>query len=133
MTLEEAVEVADPDGGGTQAADAAAPGALQISVGVTSGRCTMVLSGELDVATAPLLRDRLAEVTDELETELVLDIGGLTFIDSTGLSLLVSEHKALKARGAELVVCSPTRMAQRLFEISGLDAVLSIRTDGDAS
>jgi anti-sigma B factor antagonist len=132
MTLEEAVHVAGPDGGGTRAVDAAL-GPFRLAVKVTSGRCTMVLSGELDVATAPLLRDRLAEVTDELETELVLDIGGLTFIDSTGLSLIVSAHKALKARGAALVVSSPTRMALRLFEISGLDAVLSIRPHGDAS
>jgi anti-anti-sigma factor len=132
MTLEESVDVAGPQGGGTLAVDGAAPGAFRVAVGVESGRCTMALTGELDVSTAPLLRDRLAEVTDELETELVLDIGGLTFIDSTGLSLIVSEHKALKARGARLVVCSPTRMAQRLFEISGLDAVLSIRRDGDA-
>jgi anti-anti-sigma factor len=133
MTLEEAEDVADPEGGGTVAVDPAAPGTFQIDVGVKSGRCTMVLSGELDVSTAPLLRDRLVEVTDELETELILDIGGLTFIDSTGLSLIVSEHKTLKARGTELVVCRPTRMAQRLFEISGLDSVLSIRPDGDAS
>jgi anti-anti-sigma factor len=132
VSLEEAVEVADPEGRRALAVVPGAPGPFRIAVGVESGRCSMVLAGELDVSTAPLLRDRLAEVTDELETELVLDIGGLTFIDSTGLSLIVSEHKALKARGAHLVVCSPTKMAQRLFEISGLDAVLSIRRDGDA-
>jgi anti-sigma B factor antagonist len=130
MTLEETVAVAERDAGAVRASTATGP--LEIRVHVTAGRCEMVLSGELDVSTAPLLRHRMAEVTDELDTELVLDIAALTFIDSTGLSLIVSEHKQLKARGAELIVLSPTRMARRLFELSGLDSVLSIRPEGDA-
>jgi anti-sigma B factor antagonist len=131
MTLEDAVVVEEPEADTELIPALAAAEPFQIRVRVTSGRCEMVLSGELDVSTAPLLRHRMAEVTGELETELVLDISGLTFIDSTGLSLLVSEHKKLKAQGAELVVRSPTRMAIRLFELSGLDPILSIRAEGD--
>jgi anti-sigma B factor antagonist len=131
MTLEDAVAVDEPDDdiGLNPVHSTAEP--FEICVQVTPGRCEMVLSGELDVFTAPLLRHRMAEMSDELGTELVLDIGAVTFIDSTGLSLLVSQHKKLKAHGAELVVRSPTRMALRLFAISGLDSVLTIRTAGD--
>jgi anti-sigma B factor antagonist len=131
MTLEEAVAIEEPDvdTGLMPGPTAAEP--FQVSVRVESDRCEMILSGELDVSTAPLLRHRMAEVTDELETELVLDISALTFIDSTGLSLIVSEHKKLKAQGSELIVLSPTRMASRLFELSGLDSILSIRVAGD--
>jgi anti-sigma B factor antagonist len=99
---------------------------FHISVSQMEDRCLMVLSGELDVSTAPLLREYLVNVTGDLTTDLVLDIGLLTFIDSTGLSLLVSEHKRLSARGSSLTIFSPTPMARRLFEISGLTSVLAI-------
>jgi anti-sigma B factor antagonist len=126
MTLEEAVEMAD-SGAGAMSGRLTTLSPFEISVLTTPAGRTMVLAGELDISTAPALRDRMAEVADEFGAEFVLDIAGLTFIDSTGLSLIVSEHKKLKASGAELVVQSPTRTAQRLFEISGLDAVLTLR------
>lgn len=99
---------------------------FHISVSHMEDRCLMVLSGELDVSTAPSFREYLVNSSADLKTDLVLDIGLLTFIDSTGLSLLVSEHKRLSARGSSLTIFSPTPMARRLFEISGLADLLSI-------
>jgi anti-sigma B factor antagonist len=99
---------------------------FHISVSYMEDRCLMVLSGELDVATAPLFREYLIGITADLKGDLVLDIGLLTFLDSTGISLLVSEHKRLIAQGSSLTVFSPTPMARRLFEISGLTSILTI-------
>lgn len=92
-------------------------------------RYTVVLSGELDLSTAPLLSDHLRLNADRTWSGFDLDLRDLTFIDSTGLSLIVSEHKRLRANGAQLTVLSPTPMTRRLFEISGLTSLLSIHPE----
>jgi anti-sigma B factor antagonist len=126
MAPEETVTPREAVASGVLNLSAAGNPPFHISVSQMEDRCLMVLSGELDVSTAPLFREYLVGVTGDIATDLVLDIGLLTFIDSTGLSLLVSEHKRLSARGSSLTIFSPTPMARRLFEISGLTSILAI-------
>jgi anti-sigma B factor antagonist len=80
----------------------------------------------LDGATAPFLVRTLVEVNETIEGDLVLDIKKLSFIDSTGLSVFVSQHKNLSAKGRKLVIYAPTAMTRRLFQITGLEEVLTI-------
>ena len=86
----------------------------------------VALSGELDGATAPFLVRTLVEVNKTLAGDLVLDIRQLSFIDSTGLSVFVSQQKQLSAKGRKLVIFGPTAMTRRLFQITGLEDVLTI-------
>ena len=90
------------------------------------------LTGEVDAATAPLLDAKITEAAATGVDEVVLSCDGLAFIDSSGLSVIVSNHKRLRDRGRRLVIESPPVAAQRLFEIAGLDRVLNIR-DGSGS
>jgi len=99
---------------------------LQILVSHLKEHAYVVLTGELDGATAPFLVRTLVEVNQTLEGDLVLDIKKLSFIDSTGLSVFVSQHKNLSAKGRKLVIYAPTAMARRLFQITGLEEVLTI-------
>jgi len=99
---------------------------LQVLVGRTEACTRVIVAGELDDATAAVLSDRLREVLIDLSGDVVIDIGLLTFIDSSGLSLLVTFHKHVRSLGATLIVTDPTPMARRLFEITGLDRVLTI-------
>jgi anti-sigma B factor antagonist len=103
-------------------------GAPPLQVFVSRGESTtrVVLAGELDGATALFLSEQLRQVTADLVGDLTMDIGLLTFIDSTGLSLLVSLHKQLQARERTFTVRDPTPMARRLFQITGLDDVLTL-------
>lgn len=87
----------------------------------------LVLSGEIDVATAPMLEEHIAMALDNGCTDVVLECGGLQFIDSSGLSVLVVNHQRLQARGGQLVIEAAPLAARRLFEISGLSRVLTIR------
>jgi anti-anti-sigma factor len=87
----------------------------------------VVLTGELDMASAPQLSARLAELAEEKVKHVVIDLSGLGFIDSSGLSLLLSEHKRVDALGGELIILSPGRQARRVFELTGLDLVFNIR------
>jgi anti-sigma B factor antagonist len=99
---------------------------LNISVSCGAGSTRVALAGELDDATAGFLHVRMCAVVAELPGDLSIDLGLLTFIDSTGLSLLVTLHKRVEALGATLTVVDPTPMARRLFQITGLDKILRI-------
>jgi anti-anti-sigma factor len=103
-------------------------GSSQLQVFVSRvGRTTrVVMAGELDGATAASLSEQFRHVMADLVGDLVVDVGLLTFIDSTGLSLLVSLHKSVQAFGHALTIADPTPMARRLFQITALDQVLTI-------
>jgi anti-anti-sigma factor len=85
------------------------------------------LAGEVDAATAPALESALAGGAAGGHDEVVLDCRGLEFIDSSGLNVLVTAHKRLGEAGTRLVIASPPPAARRLFGISGVDRVLTIR------
>jgi anti-sigma B factor antagonist len=99
---------------------------FQVFVGHKDDRTHMIVMGDLDLASAPSLAHELLAVTAEHDGDVILDIGLLTFIDSTGLSLFVSQHKRLAAQGHTLTIYGPTASARRLFELSGLTDVLHI-------
>jgi anti-sigma B factor antagonist len=90
------------------------------------GTTRLIVAGELDGATAVSLSEQLRQLVADLAGDLTIDIGLVTFIDSTGLSLLISLHKRVRVSGRTLTVADPTPMARRLFEITGLDQVLTI-------
>jgi anti-sigma B factor antagonist len=99
---------------------------LQVVVSHQDDRTHVVLIGELDVSTAGFLAEQLIDATAAQGSDLVIDIGLLDFIGSTGISVLISQHKALQAQGRTLTMLDPTPSARRLFEITGLDQVLTI-------
>jgi anti-anti-sigma factor len=86
------------------------------------------LHGELDAATAPLLEANLgAAAAGDGASEVIVDCSNLEFIDSSGLSVLVANHKRLQDKGMELIVEAAPPGAIRLFQIAGIDRVLHIR------
>jgi anti-sigma B factor antagonist len=77
--------------------------------------------GELDVASAPTLREQLIELVASGSHMLVLDLEGLDFLDSTGLGAIISALKRARTNGGDLrLVCTQSRI-RRLFEITALD------------
>jgi anti-anti-sigma factor len=96
---------------------------LQITISQMEDRTLVVLAGELDDLTAPFLRDTLVNLAGDV----VLDVGLLRFLDSTGMALFVAMHKKLKSQDHTLVIFSPTPSARRLFEITGLTDFLHIQ------
>jgi anti-sigma B factor antagonist len=82
----------------------------------------LVLQGEIDSYTAPDLADRLG-ADPPVE---VVDVAGVTFIDSSGLRAIVEAHQARTSAGSRLVLRSPSAAVQRLLEISGLAGHLDV-------
>jgi stage II sporulation protein AA (anti-sigma F factor antagonist) len=75
------------------------------------------LSGELDIYRAQAVREALES---ELHGTLVLDMAGVTFIDESGLALLISTVKRLHRQGGSLVLRNPSDQIMRVLEMTGL-------------
>jgi anti-anti-sigma factor len=79
---------------------------------------TLVMVGELDTHTATQLGERLDTIADG--TPLVLDVAGISFISSAGLSVILAAKRRLDGSGGSLTLRSPTPTTSRLVELSGL-------------
>ena len=97
-----------------------------VSVERMGDAVTLVLTGDLDLASAPTLRDVVASVHDESVRQVVLDCGGLTFIDSSGLGCLVGIRNRLDAAGCALELANVQPIAARTITIGGLAEALGV-------
>lgn len=94
---------------------------LRTDVSSLDGWTVVTIYGELDVASAPALRERLIGLVNEGSAYLVLDLEGLDFLDSTGLGAIISALKRARTNEGDLrLVCTQSRI-RRLFEITALD------------
>lgn len=110
-------------------------GAMQLRADVSSldGWTVVSLFGELDVASAPNLREQLIQLVSQGSHLLVLDLEGLDFLDSTGLGAIISALKRARTNGGDLrLVCTQSRI-RRLFEITALDKAFPLFASLDAA
>jgi len=82
------------------------------------GVAVMALSGELDKATVPILRENLAPLEGNGLSTIVLDLRDLTFIDSSGLLAFLEARRRAMSNGHRLVMSGASSAAQRLFELT---------------
>ena len=80
----------------------------------------LVLRGELDLATVPLLQEHLDRAVRS-GAAVVIDLAGLGFIDSSGLQVLLRADRQLRARNGQLVLLGGSRAVYRAFELAGMD------------
>lgn len=104
-----------------------APATLELSVSDEGGETVVAATGELDVTTAPELRERLTALIGAGSTTILLDLAGVTFVDSTALSVLVAALKRLRQADGDLQLSSPLPSVRRVFEITGLTRLFTIR------
>ena len=76
--------------------------------------------GQLDLRSAPQLQERLAEVLAEAHERVLLDLNGLTFVDSAGVSVLIRAKEEAERTGSRLVLRRPTEQLQRIFSVIGV-------------
>ncbi len=93
---------------------------LRIVASRDGDTATFTLSGELDPHTAPMLADELDEAINGGAATVVLHLAELSFIDSSGLRVVISAHRQLDEKGGRLVLRSPSDTVRRLLEITGL-------------
>jgi anti-sigma B factor antagonist len=91
------------------------------------GTVVVAVAGELDMYTAPTLRERLVDLVENQGCLfVVVDIGAVSFVDSSALAVLIGAHRRLRDRGGELRVSGPTNGVYKVFEITGLARELTI-------
>ena len=108
--LEEGLPVGSPE----------AMNRLQISIEHQSDVVVVRLTGEVDVATAPELDQRLQEIATGGHTNVVIDLSGVEFMDSTGLHSIVRAQYFADANRRQLTLRHGSPQVQRLFEITGV-------------
>ena len=91
------------------------------------------VSGEVDLATAPELRERLSAALDSGVTRVVVDLRAVTFMDSIGLAAIVHARSRLRADGCLALVVAPDSYPQLVLEIAGMPRALAIFADRDAA
>jgi anti-sigma B factor antagonist len=104
---------------------------LAVSRQSVGGYPVVAVSGEVDVYSAPALKESLAELLQSGANTVVVDLSDVAFLDSTGLGALVEARAATTEAGGSLpLVCSHERIL-KLFTITGLDGVFSIHPTVD--
>jgi anti-sigma B factor antagonist len=93
---------------------------------VFGDQVVMALRGEMDVYSAARLRNELNWVIGQGSLNIVLDLGELDFMDSTGLGVLARAERRAQEAGGRLRLRSPRRSLQRVLEITGMAHVFSI-------
>jgi anti-sigma B factor antagonist len=88
------------------------------------------VAGELDASTAPSLDAAFAELP-AATSQVDVDLDGVTFIDSSGLRVLIALNDRVTAEGGRVVVSSASNPVRRLLEITGLESTFGVIT-GDA-
>lgn len=89
----------------------------------------MVVRGEIDMATAPQLRDLLERLVSAGSRRIVLDCRELEFLDSSGIGVLVAARNRM-GDGGELVIDSPSAHVLKVLEITGVSEHLSVIAPG---
>jgi anti-sigma B factor antagonist len=106
---------------------------LKIGTRQDNGRTVMAVAGEIDVYTAPTLREQLSQLVADGHYHLVLDLEEVAFLDSTGLGVLVGGLKRVRAHeGSLALVCSQERIL-KVFRITGLTKVFPIHASVGAA
>ena len=99
---------------------------LGIDVRKVGDHSIVDVKGEIDVYTAPKLREKLIELVSEGSYDVVVNLEGVDFLDSTGLGVLVGALKRVKAHEGSLsLICSQDKIL-KIFKITGLTKVFTI-------
>jgi len=99
---------------------------LDIKQNMSGDLCELTLTGEIDVYTAPSLKKELVELIEGGCSNVIVDLEGVAFIDSSGLGVLVSGLRRARERdGSVRIVCSRDSVL-KIFRITGLDKVFPI-------
>jgi anti-sigma B factor antagonist len=106
---------------------------LTITTREAEGRTVVSVAGEIDVYTAPRLREEITELVAAGTYDLVIDMSAVEFLDSTGLGVLVGGLKKVRAHEGSLqLVCNQDRLL-KIFRITGLAKVFVIHDTAEAA
>lgn len=84
------------------------------------------LEGEVDVYTAPQLKQQMISILEGGAKEMIVDLTKVDYLDSTALGVLIGGLKRMRERDGNMVLVCPSPRIRRVFEITGLDKIFDI-------
>ncbi len=96
-----------------------------------SGAPVIKLDGEVDVYTAPQLKQQLISILEAGKQQVVVDLSGVDYFDSTALGVLIGGLKRIRERDGNLTLICPNARIRRVFEITSLDKIFEIYNSVD--
>jgi anti-sigma B factor antagonist len=84
------------------------------------------VTGYIDISTSPRLRELIHEIAAEEPSVLLVDLGSIEFLDSSGLGVILNGWKLLHAQGGTLAVVSPQARITKIFEITALNLSIGL-------
>ncbi len=99
---------------------------MEIQVTETKGVTVVVPTGDLDMEAADQIRRTLTELIDKGQLKLVMDLGSVGYIDSSGLGTLVAAMKQARAAGGNLKLCALQDDVRSIFEMTRLIKVMAV-------
>lgn len=106
---------------------------LGLAVSTHAHRTVVTVSGEIDLATQGQLRAKLNDLVVAGHVDLVLDLSGVDFVDSTGLGALIGTRRRVHAFHGSLALVIPNEAVMKVFTITGLEKVFDIHDTLEAA
>ena len=99
--------------------------ALESSIRRTPAGSTVLVTGDLDLASVPALEAQILAALETRPGHLIIDLSDVSFIDSSGVHLLERIRREARERGVALTAVAPTGPARRVFALTGRESILS--------
>lgn len=106
---------------------------LSVEISARDGVGLMVVAGEIDIATGPFLRESVRGLLAGGHRNILVDLDAVTFIDSTGIGILVAFYRAVAGQSGELGLVCNNRICRRLLDMAGLNRVFTFHESQDAA
>ncbi len=101
---------------------------INIDVNHNQNITEVTVGGEIDVYTAPELKKELIPLSEKDNVEMIVDLSGVSYMDSTGLGVFVGLFKNVRAHDGQFKIIGLSSRLKRLFEITGLADIIDIST-----
>ena len=100
---------------------------MNISAAFSAGKLTVYLAGELDHHEARCITRRIDDLLDEyLPRDCVLDLNGLSFMDSSGIAVIIRISQRMKSLGGRVWIENPAKQPLRVIDASGVDRLVPV-------
>jgi len=100
--------------------------AIDVEVKMTADGAILCPVGEIDLGRAPAFREHISSVQQKKPRRLIVDLGQVPYMDSSGVATLVEAMQTARRSGSKLVLCNMQARVRSIFEIARLDSVFTI-------
>ena len=107
--------------------------AMQVQKESVGDAAVFAVEGSVDIYSSPQLRGELKTALDAKTPRIVVDMGGVTFVDSSGLATLIEGLQKVKVYAGQLYLCNLSKTVFGVFQLANLDHIFEIKETRDAA